>query len=65
MWAQASKRLFFFDNKAVVEGINKQSSGEHNLMKLLCRLVLVAMQCKIHFSANHASIKFNVRADRL
>ncbi|XP_062590215.1 uncharacterized protein LOC134251812 [Saccostrea cucullata] len=62
---QNKKILFLSDSMAVVEIINKQTSKEHNLMKLLRRLVLVAMQCNIHFRAKHVSGKSNVLADRL
>lgn len=59
------KVLFLSDNMAVVEVINKKSSRDKSLMKLLRRLVLVSLQCNIHFRAKHIPGKLNVTADRL
>ena len=59
------KILFFSDNMAVVEIINKQSSKDKTLMRLIRRLVLCALQYNIVFRAKHIAGKLNVIADKL
>lgn len=53
------------DNLAVVQIINKQSSKEKTLMKLVRRLVLATLNWNIHFRAKHIPGKHNITADRL
>ncbi|KAK3107807.1 hypothetical protein FSP39_022643 [Pinctada imbricata] len=62
---QNKKILFFSDNIAVVQIINKQSSKEKTLMKLLRRLVLVSLRYNILFKAKHIPGKLNIIADHL
>ena len=50
---------------AVVEIINKRSSRDPVLMKLLRHLVLVALKYNIHFRAKHIAGKQNLVADKL
>ena len=59
------KVLFMTDNQAVAEIINKTSSKEKNLMKLVRRLVLASLKCNIHFKAKHIAGKTNVVCDLL
>ena len=59
------KILFLSDNIAVVEIINKQSSKDQVIMRLVRRLVLCALQFNIFFRAKHISGKSNVIPDRL
>ena len=59
------KILFFSDNKAVVDIINKQSSKDKILMRLIRRLVLCALKFNILFRAKHIAGTHNVLADRL
>lgn len=63
--SKTKKVLFLSDNMAVVEVINKRSSRDKRLMILLRRLVLVSLQCNIHFRAKHIPGKLNVTADKL
>ncbi|XP_062591615.1 uncharacterized protein LOC134253122 [Saccostrea cucullata] len=59
------KILFFTDNIAVVEVINKQSCRDKILMKLVRRLVVAAMKYNILFKAKHIPGKHNILADYL
>jgi len=59
------KVIFFSDNQAVVEVINKQSSREKTIMRLLRRLVIAAMSNNIMFKAKHIIGKTNVIPDKL
>ncbi|KAK3099735.1 hypothetical protein FSP39_008685 [Pinctada imbricata] len=59
------KILFFSDNMAVIEIINKQSSKDKTIMRLIRRLVLCALQYNIVFRAKHIAGKLNVIADNL
>ena len=45
--------LFFTDNEALTAIINKQSSTDNNIMKLLRCLVLACLQYKVLFQAKH------------
>lgn len=60
-----SKVLFLSDNSAVVEIINKQTSKDKVLMKLIRRFVLAALRFNVYFRAKHILGKYNVVADRL
>lgn len=60
-----SKVLFMTDNEAVAAVINKQSSKDKILMKLIRRLVVSALTNNIYFRAKHIPGKQNVVADRL
>lgn len=53
------------DNLAVVQIINKQSSKQETLMKLVHLLVLATLKWNIHFRAKHISGKHNITADLL
>ena len=59
------KVLFFSDNLPIVEIVNKQSSKDKTLMRLIRRLVVVAMKSNILFKARHIPGKHNVLADHL
>lgn len=59
------KILFFSDNMAVVEIINKQSSKDKILMRLVRRLVLAGLKFNVLFKAKHIPGKSNVVADHL
>lgn len=62
---QNRKVLFMSDNLAVVQIINKQTSKEITLMKLVRRLVLATLKWNIHFRAKHIPGKYNIAADKL
>ncbi|KAK3101834.1 hypothetical protein FSP39_006695 [Pinctada imbricata] len=59
------KVLFMSDNMAVVQIINKQSSKDKTLMRLVRRLVLTCLRNNIFFKAKHIPGKSNIIADRL
>lgn len=59
------KVLFFSDNDAVVNIINKQTCKDKQLMVLVRRLVLSALKHNILFRAKHIPGKHNVIADGL
>ena len=59
------KIVFHSDNMAVVEIINKQSSKDKTIMRLVRRLVLVAMKYNIVFRSLHIRGKTNVLPDHL
>ena len=56
---------FFSDNMAVVEIINKQSSKDKTIMRLVIRLVIAALTRNIFFKANHIRGDHNCIADHL
>lgn len=49
----------------LVHNINKQTSKEKSIMRLIRRLVLATLSYNIHFRAKHIPGKHNVTADRL
>jgi hypothetical protein len=55
--------LFLTDNAAVAEIINKTSSKDTIIMKLVKRLALAALKHNIHFKAKHIPGKTNVIFD--
>ncbi|XP_062614297.1 uncharacterized protein LOC134276023 [Saccostrea cucullata] len=57
--------LFLSDNMAVVQIINKQTSKDKTIMRLVRRLVLATLENNIHFRAKHIPGKHNITADRL
>lgn len=57
--------LFFTDNEALSVIINKQTSTDTNIMKLLRCLVLACLQYNVLFQAKHISGRKNVLADAL
>lgn len=59
------KLLFLSDNTATVDVINSMTSRCPNMMRLLRRLVLVALRHNIWFRAKHIAGKSNIVADRL
>lgn len=69
MWGcqfQNHKIVFLTDNEVVVAIINKTSSKDKTIMKLVRRLVISCLQNNIFFfKAKHVPGKFNVLADRL
>jgi hypothetical protein len=62
---QNHKILFFSDNMAVVDILNKQTSREKTVMRLVRRLVITAMKFNIFFKAKHIPGKQNLVADHL
>lgn len=68
IWGQKlsnHKILFMCDNSAVVDIINKTSSKDSGIMKLVRRLVLATLKYNIFFKAKHIPGFTNVVADRL
>lgn len=60
------KVLFFTDNMAAADIINKTSSKDKMiLMKLVRRLVLASLKCNMHFRAKHIAGKTNTVCDLL
>ncbi|VDI19640.1 Hypothetical predicted protein [Mytilus galloprovincialis] len=59
------KVLFFTDNSAVVEIINKTSSKVSVIMRLVRRLVLASLKHNIYFRAKHIPGNHNVVCDLL
>lgn len=53
------------DNSAVVHVINKNSSKDPHLMKLMRRLMLASLKYNIHFFAEHIPGLYNVAPDLL
>jgi len=64
MWRNKTVR-FYTDNQALVPVINKLSSKEPNIMRLIRKLVLLGLKFNICFSAHHVPGKSNILADRL
>ena len=60
-----SRILFFTDNTAVVEVINKQTSKHPPLMLLVRQLVVTCLQFNIAFRATHIPGKHNQLADMI
>jgi hypothetical protein len=56
---------FHSDNSAVVYTINKHSSKNQNLMKLMRRLMVASLRYNIHFHAEHIPGLLNTSADLL
>jgi hypothetical protein len=50
---------------AVVQIVNKQSSKDSTLMKLVRRLVIASLKFNVWFKAKHIPGKFNIIADHL
>lgn len=59
------KILFLSDNAGVVDIINKTSSNDKVLMRLVRRMVVAAMHFNIFFKAKHIAGKSNVVCDLL
>ena len=59
------KILFLTDNAAVADIINKTSSRDKIIMKLVRRLVLRALKHNIHFRSKHIPGKTNIICDLL
>ena len=57
--------LFFLDNQAVVEIINKQTSKDPSIVLLLRHFVLSTLKNKILFHAKHTSGCINHDSDAL
>jgi hypothetical protein len=57
--------LFFTDNEALVSVINKQTSRDNLVMRMVRFMVLNCLQLNILFKAKHISGKKNVLADSL
>ncbi|KAK3107485.1 hypothetical protein FSP39_015569 [Pinctada imbricata] len=56
---------FFLDNMAVVHIINKQTSKDPVIMKLVRRLVITALKHNILFKATHIPVTTNIASDKL
>ena len=68
LWGHTVKNqsiLFFTDNAAVVDVINKQSCRDKSLMSLIRKLVLVCLEHNISFKAKHIPGVHNKLADAL
>jgi len=59
------KILFLTDNSAVAAIINKNSSKDKIIMKLVRRLALSALKYNIHFRSKYIPGKTNIVCDRL
>lgn len=59
------KITFFSDNEATVYVINKQSSKDTDMMKLIRRLVLLSLKYNILFRAQFVAGVYNTTADQL
>ena len=57
--------LFHCDNSAVVEILNKQTSKDTHIMRLLRKIVLLSLKFNINIIASHIPGKYNIIADRL
>ena len=62
---QNSKVMFFSDNQAVVEAINKQYCKDKVMMSLVRRMILAVLTFNVVFRAKHIAGKSNVTADQL
>ena len=60
-----SRILFMCDNMSIVAVINSHTSRDHQIMKLLRRLVVATMTYNIHFASKHIPGKANSAADAL
>ena len=56
---------FFCDNEAIVTIINKMSSKNNLIMRLLRPMVLLLMKHNVVFYSKHVEGKLNVVADKL
>lgn len=68
MWGATlsnSSIVFHSDNSAVVHIINKNTSKDPNLMKLMRRLMVASLLHNIHFNAEHIAGLLNIAADLL
>jgi len=68
IWGSSFKNrcvLFHSDNYAVVHIINKQTSKDTLIMKLVRRLVVASMKFNILMKAEHIPGHFNILADLL
>ena len=57
--------VFFLDNQAVVDIINKQTSKDHSVMALLRHLVFCTLKYNILFHAKHIAGHVNYESDAL
>ena len=57
--------IFFSDNEAVVQVINRKTTKDKELLALLRELVLVCLQNNIMFRARHIAGHRNILADSL
>ncbi|XP_021347069.1 uncharacterized protein LOC110454687 isoform X1 [Mizuhopecten yessoensis] len=57
--------IFYCDNHAVVDIINKQTSKDKTLMKLVRRFVVTTLKLNILFTARHIPGKSNILSDHL
>ena len=68
LWGQTLKNrkvLIRSDNRAVVDILNKKSSKDESMMRLLRRMVLTSLDNNILFRAKHIPGKTNTIADKL
>ncbi len=61
----SSSVLFYCDNQAIVQVINKQTSKDKHIMKLLRPLVLLLLQHDIRFKATYIPTHDNILADAI
>jgi hypothetical protein len=62
---QNSSVVIHCNKSAVVHVINKTSSKDHHLMKLMRRSMILSLKYDIHFSAKHFPGEFNTAVDML
>lgn len=65
MCMQNKSICFHTDNEALVHILNKMTSKDKNIMYLIRRLVLVALNYNILFSSQHIQGKLNIASDAL
>ena len=68
VWAKAFTDrfvIFWSDNMAVVECINRQRASCPSVLRLLKHLVLLCLQLNVNFNARHVPGVFNNAADAL
>lgn len=62
----ANRRIvFYIDNMALVQVINKQSAKSKRLMRLIRPFILICMRLNIIFKASHISSQQNIIADAI
>lgn len=68
LWQQKFKNqsiIFFSDNEAVVQVVNRKTTKDQELLTLLRELVLICLQNNIMFRARHIAGHCNILADSL
>ncbi len=62
---QNSNVLFVVDNMAVVDVLNAQTASDPDIMKLLRKIVVIAMLYNVVFHSHHIIGKHNIIADAI